>query len=226
MRHFNGTCGQKEGVSPRPVDSVRFRSVSSPRRRPKGRPPVTDHAAIERAAFALFTERGFEETTLEAIAVAAGVGRRTLLRYYPSKNDIPWGQFDDNLVNLRKSLESMPHNIPVYEAVHQAVLAFNHVDDAALAQHRQRMTLLLRTPALQAHSALKYRQWREVITNYVAERYSMASDDLLPRTVGQVSLALALSAYEQWLEHADRTIEELLDEALSGLRRYFADARR
>lgn len=197
--------------------------MSTPHRRPKGRPPVTDHAAIERAAFALFTERGFEETTLEAIAEAAGVGRRTLLRYYPSKNDIPWGRFDDNLVGLRRSLESMPHDIPVYEAVHRAMIAFNHVDDAALAQHRQRMALLLRTPALQAHSALKYRQWREVITTYVAKRYGMDSGDLLPRTVGQAALAIALSAYEQWLEYEDRTIEELFDEALSHLRTYFAD---
>jgi TetR/AcrR family transcriptional regulator, regulator of mycofactocin system len=197
--------------------------VSTARRRPKGRPPVTDHATIELAAFALFTERGFEETTLEAIAEAAGVGRRTLLRYYPSKNDIPWGRFDDNLVDLRKSLESMPHDIPVYEAVHRAMIAFNRVDEAALAQHRQRMTLLLRTPALQAHSTLKYRQWREVIATYVAERYDMDPGDLLPRAVGQATLALALSAYEQWLEHEDRTLEELFDEALSGLRAYFAD---
>ncbi|WP_322762163.1 mycofactocin system transcriptional regulator [Frankia sp. Cr2] len=200
--------------------------MPTPSRRPKGRPPVTDHATIERAAFALFTERGFDATTLDAIAEATGVGRRTVLRYYPSKNDIPWGRFDENLVQLRKSLDSMPHDIPVYEAVQQAVLAFNHVDTPALAQHRQRMALLLRTPTLQAHSALKYRQWREVIISYAADRHGISSADLLPRTVGQVTLALAVSAYEQWLEHEDRMIEELLDEALSGLRRYFADPQR
>ncbi|MEU6037874.1 mycofactocin system transcriptional regulator [Actinomadura sp. NPDC047616] len=196
-----------------------MRSVS---RRPKGRPPATDHAAIERAAFALFTERGFEATTLDAIAEAAGIGRRTLLRYYPSKNDIPWGRFDESLADLRGSLAAMPDDIPVHEAVHRAVLAFNHVDEAAVAQHRQRMTLLLRTPALQAHSALKYRQWCEVITSYVAGRLGLPCDALLPRAVGNVSLALTLSAYEEWLEREDRTIEECLDEALSGLRAYFA----
>ncbi|GLZ11484.1 putative transcriptional regulatory protein TetR [Actinomadura sp. NBRC 104425] len=198
--------------------------MRSATRRPKGRPPATDHAAIERAAFALFTERGFEATTLDAIAEAAGIGRRTLLRYYPSKNDIPWGQFDESLADLRASLAAMPHDIPVYEAVHRAVLAFNHVDEAAVPQHRQRMTLLLRTPALQAHSALKYRQWREVITCYVAGRLGLPPDALLPRAVGNVTLALALSAYEEWLAHEDRTIEECLDEALSGLRAYFAGA--
>jgi len=198
------------------------RSPRSPRSPRKGRPPVTDHTAIERAAFAVFTERGFEAATLDAIAAAAGVGRRTLLRYYPSKSDIPWGQFDESLDGLRHSLAGMPRDIPVYQAVHRAVLAFNHVEPAAVARHRERMELLLRTPALQAHSALKYRQWREVIAGYVAERLGVASDDLVPRTVGHVSLGLALAAYEQWLEQGERTIEEILDESLSGLRAYFA----
>ena len=58
-----------------------------------GRPPVTDHSAIERAAFDLFDEHGFEATTVEDIARAAGIGRRTLFRYFPSKNDIPFGNF-------------------------------------------------------------------------------------------------------------------------------------
>ncbi|MCK9904681.1 MULTISPECIES: mycofactocin system transcriptional regulator [Parafrankia] len=194
-------------------------------RRPKGRPPVTDHGAIERAAFAAFAERGFDATTLDAIAQAAGIGRRTLLRYYPSKNDIPWGRFDESLAGLQASLEAMPHDIPVFEAVHRAVLAFNLFPTEAIAQHRQRMILLLRTPALQAHSALKYRQWREVIASYVAARHAVDPGDLLPRTVGQVTLALALSAYEQWLDHEDGTIGDFLDEALSGLRLYFADQR-
>ncbi|OAA26827.1 transcriptional regulator, TetR family [Frankia sp. EI5c] len=170
----------------------------------------------------MFTERGFDATTLDAIAEAAGVGRRTLLRYYPSKNDIPWGQFDESLVELQKSLAAMPPGIPLHEAVHRAVLAFNRVDPAAVAQHRQRMSLLLRTPTLLAHSALKYRQWRRVIASYVAERSGLSPDDLLPRTVGHVALAIAVSAYEQWLDDESRTIEEILDEALDALRTYLA----
>src|SRR5215213_2120704 len=62
-----------------------------------GRPPATTHAAIERTAFALFERQGFEATTLDDIAAALGVGRRTLFRYYPSKNDILWGRFDASL---------------------------------------------------------------------------------------------------------------------------------
>jgi mycofactocin system transcriptional regulator len=194
--------------------------VSSPPGRARGRPPVTDHGTIERVAFELFTERGFDATTLDEIAHAAGVGRRTVARYYPSKNDIPWGQFDESLAGLRDHLAASGPDVPVHLAVHRAVLAFNRVDDTALAQHRQRMTLLLRTPTLQAHSTLKYRQWREVIAGYVARRYHLGADDLLPTTVGRVTLALALSAYEVWLERDDYVLAELLDETLAGLRGY------
>src|SRR3546814_7298066 len=57
-----------------------------------GRPEANSHAEIEQVAFRLFAEHGFDGTTLSAIAEGVGVGRRTLLRYYASKHDIPWGQ--------------------------------------------------------------------------------------------------------------------------------------
>lgn len=184
---------------------------------------MTDHAAIERAAFRLFAERGFEATTLDDVAEAVGIGRRTLFRYFPSKNDIPWGQFDAGLVRLREFLEATPPEIPVYQAVHRAVLDFNRLDEAAIPQHRQRMRLLLTTPALQAHSALKYAAWRRVIAEYVAGRYGLSADDLLPRTVGYVTLGMALSAYEQWLDSEDASLPQLLDAALAGLRQYLCE---
>ncbi len=160
---------------------------------------------------------------MDAIAEAAGIARRTLFRYYPSKNDIPWGQFDAGLVRLREFLEAMPLDVPVHQAVHQAVLDFNHLDEAAIPQHRQRMRLLLTTPALQAHSALKYAAWRRVIAEYIARRYRLSADDLLPRTVGHVSLGMALSAYEQWLDSEHASLPQLLNSALAGLRLYLCE---
>ena len=39
------------------------------------------------AAFALFDERGFEETTVEDVAERAGVGRTTFFRAFKSKEE-------------------------------------------------------------------------------------------------------------------------------------------
>ena len=193
---------------------------SAARRSVAGRPEVTTHAAIEQAAFTLFAERGFEATTLDAIAEAVGVGRRTLFRYFASKNDIPWGQFDRTLDGFRDLLASMPTDIPLHAAVHRGVLGFNEFPEDAEPPHRERMRLILNTPALQAHSVLRYAQWRAVIAEYVADRLDLRPDDLMPRTVGQVSLALALSAYETWLEQPDASLHVLLESAMTALEDY------
>jgi TetR/AcrR family transcriptional regulator, regulator of mycofactocin system len=193
------------------------------RRSLAGRPEITSPAAIEQAAFRLFAERGFDGTTLDSIADEVGIGRRTLFRYFPSKNDIPWGQFDRTLDGFRQLLEAMPEELPLHESVHRGVLAFNEFPEDASPPHRDRMRLILRTPALQAHSVLRYAEWRRVIAEYVADRRGLAPGDLLPRTVGHVSLSLALSAYEQWLDEPGAWLPDLIDDAMSALVRHLAD---
>lgn len=183
-----------------------------------GRPPVTSHAAIEAAAFELFATQGFDETTLDDIASRLGVGRRTLFRYFSSKNDIPWGQFDSSLQRLNRTLNASPDEVPLFEAINRAVVDFNRLDDIEIPQHRQRMRLILHTPTLQAHSALRYEQWRAVIAEYVAARRGVAANSLIPRLAGHVALASALTAYEQWLESDVQTLEQLLVESASALR--------
>jgi len=185
-----------------------------------GRRPATDHDSVEAEALKLIWRKGFEQTTIQDIADACGISRRTVFRYFASKDDIPWGSFDDNLEHLAAVLRASPGTMPLHEAVHRAVLDFNRLDDAAVDQHRVRMTLILGTPALQAHSALRYAGWRQVIAGFVADRHGLAPDDMLPQVAGHVALALALSAYERWLADDRLTLAEQLDEAMSGLRTY------
>jgi hypothetical protein len=71
-------------------------------------------------------------------------------------------------------------------------LAFNDFPEDAEPSHRDRMQLILTTPALQAHSVLRYGEWRVEIASYVAVRLGFYVDDILPRTVGQVSHTGAL----------------------------------
>jgi TetR/AcrR family transcriptional regulator, regulator of mycofactocin system len=186
----------------------------------RGRPVATTHARIEAAAFRLFAERGFEDVTMADIAAEVGVGRRTLFRYFESKNDIPWGQFDRTLDGFRTILSETPDDVPLADAVQRAVLAFNEYPTDSHPSHRDRMRLILETPALQAHSVLRYAEWRAVIAEYVAERQGLRPTDTLPRTVGSVSLALAISAYEGWLADPDADLATLLDQTMASLRGY------
>lgn len=191
-------------------------------RRAHGRPPATNHAAIERAAFRLFAERGFAATTVDDIADEVGVSRRTLFRYYASKNDIPWGQFQQSLEDFAALLGDMPEELSLYDAVGRAVCAFNDFPEAAMPAHRERMRLILGNPELQAHSFHQYRAWRSVIADYVARRLRLGREDVLPQLVGHVSLALAMTAYERWLTEADDDLQATLRQAMALLREYAA----
>jgi mycofactocin system transcriptional regulator len=187
-----------------------------------GRPPVTTHEEIETVAFALFRAHGFDETTMDDIASAMGVGRSTLFRYYPSKNDILWGRFDIGLRRLEEQLSATPRDLPALAAITRAVVEFNHFEPEAISQHRERMRLLLRTPALQAHSVLRYQQWRRVIAGFAARRFGLEPDDGLPVAIGHVSLALSLAAYERWLDQPGADLSRLLAESGDLLRQYVA----
>ena len=58
-------------------------------RRPRGRPRRADaRGAIIDATLRLLAERGFQGTTIDAIAAEAGVGRNTIYRRWPTKEEL------------------------------------------------------------------------------------------------------------------------------------------
>ena len=69
----------------------------------------------------------------------------------------------------------------------------------AVAAHRQRMALILHVPALQAHSTLRYAEWRDVVAPLVARRTGTSADSFDAQLVGHLALGAAVAAYEEWL---------------------------
>jgi TetR/AcrR family transcriptional regulator, regulator of mycofactocin system len=180
-----------------------------------GRPPATTRDDIERVAMRLFTTHGFDATTVDDIAAAAGIGRRTFFRYFASKNQVVWGRFDDDLVRLRERLAAVPAGEPLAAALREAIVAFNALPPEQVPVHRQRMSLILTVDSLQAHSTLMYAEWRRVIAEFVASRVGEPVDSLRPRLAGHVLLGAAVAAYEQWLASTDADLSALLEDTIS-----------
>jgi mycofactocin system transcriptional regulator len=182
-----------------------------------GRAPATTHGELSTIALALFLERGYDKTTVDDIAAAAGIGRRTLFRYFPSKNDLPWGDFDALLTVMRGHLADLRPDLPVMEALRTAIIEFNRFPPDQIELHRERMRLLLEVPALIAHSSLRYQEWRTAVAEYVARRVGGDVDDLEPQTVAWACLGLCLSAYQEWLHHDSEDLLVLIDRAFRHL---------
>lgn len=175
-----------------------------------GRRPSTTRGEIGDLGIELFTSRGFDDTSVDDIAEAAGIARRTFFRYFPSKNAVPWGDFDASLVVLRQILDDLPPETGIADGIMSALLQFNSFPDSERRVHRQRMQLILEVPALQGYSMVMYQGWRRVIAEFVAARSGADPDDLAPRTAGWLALGVAVAAYEQWLTNDDLDLAELL----------------
>jgi mycofactocin system transcriptional regulator len=175
------------------------------------RSTTTDH--ISNVAIDLFAAQGFDEVSVDDVAEAAGIARRTLFRYYPSKNALPWGDFDVHLDHMRDLLNDVEPDVPIGQALRTALLAFNSFDEAETARHRQRMRVILQTEALQAYSMTMYAGWRAVVAAFVARRLGAKSEDLVPQTVAWTMLGVALSAYEHWLADNSVSLEDALGDA-------------
>src|SRR4029078_37256 len=110
---------------------------SSEHRGGRRRSTTWDH--LSNVAIDLFVARGFDAVSVDDVAHAAGIARRTLFRYYPSKNALPWGAFDAHLARMRAALADLDDGVPIGDALRTAMLAFNTFDPAETARHRQRM---------------------------------------------------------------------------------------
>jgi mycofactocin system transcriptional regulator len=178
---------------------------------------------MELIALRLFTEQGFEATTVEQIAAAAGVSRRTFFRYFDAKADVLWNSFDAEVETICGLLARTPDELPVMEAVRRAVLAANRYRAQDVPELRTRMTLLSSVPELIASAAIHYDAWERAVVDFVARRSAQPADSLYPLAVGRAVLATCRAGYDRWAARADADLTVYLDAALRALAAGFRD---
>ena len=80
-------------------------------------------AAIIRAAYELFAERGYDATTVADIAEAAEVAPRTVAMYFPAKQDIALSRFSDGVASLSTALRDRQPGEMIHEVFGRWLLA-------------------------------------------------------------------------------------------------------
>ncbi|MCC6217128.1 MAG: TetR family transcriptional regulator [Polyangiaceae bacterium] len=105
---------------------------------------------IDRAALALFRERGFDATTVDEIASAAGIGRRTFFRYFASKEDLMFPYQAERERELRRIFAAAGAEEAPIAAVRRAALALARVYSEERADILSRQRIIDACPALVA----------------------------------------------------------------------------
>jgi AcrR family transcriptional regulator len=172
-----------------------------------GRPALTSAHELAAVAQALFVERGYEQTSVDDIAAAAGVSRRTFFRYFSTKADVLWVESPTELDAFRRLLDETPASEPWADALVRAAPAALHHPPEHRTWMLHRAQLLLTEPAVQQKAALRHAEWRRIATEFVAAR--PGTTDLLAIAAGHATLAATHAAHEYWLAHPDEDLLEL-----------------
>ncbi|WP_329579032.1 TetR/AcrR family transcriptional regulator [Streptomyces sp. NBC_01361] len=120
------------------------------------------------AAFALFDERGYEQTTVDEIAERAGVGRTTFFRHYRSKEDVIFPDHDRLLALIKDRLATSSHStglIAVSDAVRLVLL--HYIDEGDLA--RRRYTLTSKVAVLRDREIASVARYQRLFREFIAE---------------------------------------------------------
>jgi len=188
----------------------------------RGPRPRTSAREISLVGLRLFAEQGFQETTIEQIAAAAGVSRTTFFRYFGSKSDVLWTEFDAEADSLRANLAAAPAGLPSMDAVRLAVLAV-YSRPGRIPELRARWRLISSAPELAASAAAHYDGWVRAIGDFIARRTGAPADAVVPTAAGRATLAVCTVAYEKWSRDPGADFIAYLDEALRALAAGFAD---
>lgn len=174
---------------------------NSPQPGLRARKRAETHARIQTAAFKLFSERGFEEATLDDIAAAADVSRRTLFHYFGSKEDIVLSAKADVIGRIETAIAARPADEPLMDMAEHALtdMAADYQGEGPRALVR----LIKATPALQASDHAKYDMMERRLTAALTARKGLPADDLQARMVAIAAIGVLKISAEAWLASDD-----------------------
>lgn len=170
-------------------------------------------AALLRAAFELFAERGYDATTTKAIADRAGVTEMTLFRHFPGKASLVVDDPYDPLI--ADAVRARPADERAIVAAARAVLdAWSAVEPPAVEAVRERLRLVAETPSLLPALAAGSRETEQAIGQALVDR----GDDRATSGIVAASVVAGLNAaLLQWSRESDGDLGEAIATAVHAL---------
>jgi AcrR family transcriptional regulator len=186
------------------------------------------------SAMELFANQGYEETTVDQIAAAAGVARRTFFRYFRSKEEAIFPDHDDTLVRVADLLagaDPAEHPLDVVcRGIKEVLRMYAATPGVSVARYR----LIRQVPTLREREIAVVARYERLFTRYLLGRFDTAGqasggwergvgDDAM---LAEVSAAAVVAAHNhvlrRWLRSGGRgEVEPQLDHAFEVIKRTF-----
>lgn len=186
------------------------------------KPPMRD--ALVAAAFQLFLERGYEQTTVDDIVALAGVGRRSFFRYFPSKEDVVFPDHERCVADMTAFLAaSGDEDEPVRRVCDAARLVLRmYAENPAFSVQRYRLTK--QVPGLRAYELSVVWRYERALAAYLRARFAGRPDGTLRADVIAAAVVAAHNnALRSWLRSdGEDDAGAAVDHALGHVQETFA----
>ena len=168
-------------------------------------------ARIRAAALELFEAAGFDATTVEQIANAAGVTHTTFFRYFPTKEDVALSDdYDPLIVEL---IRARPRAETDAQKIRAAFVGgLDAIDSEFRSGLLAQMQLVIATPALRA------RLWQQQAQTLQLVVHALGHDTFETRSVASALIAAASTAILTWAEGGGtQSLPRLTDRAFAAV---------
>ena len=169
---------------------------------------------LQLAAFELYTERGYDQTTVAEIAARARLTERTFFRHFADKREVLFNGGDRFRATIVDQVLAAPANATTLEAVTAGIQAAGSVFPD-LYTVRRRQALLQANPELQERELIKLAALATSLSQALRDRGSPAPAADLAAETGVAILRIALTRWIEdpterpWRIHVDNTMTEL-----------------
>ncbi|MYS23870.1 TetR family transcriptional regulator [Streptomyces sp. SID4948] len=180
------------------------------------------------AAMRLFATQGYEETTVDEIAAAAGVARRTFFRHFRSKEEAIFPDHDDTLVRVQAVLDSAdPREHPldtVCRGITEVLRMYAQVPEISVERYR----LTREVPTLREREIASVARYERLFTRYLLGHFDEGAhrdgddDPLLAEVAASAVVAAHNHVLRRWLRAGGKgDVEAQLDHAFDVIKTTF-----
>ncbi|AQZ68169.1 TetR family transcriptional regulator [[Actinomadura] parvosata subsp. kistnae] len=175
--------------------------------------------AVHEAALRLVVEHGLDAVTVEAIADAANISRRTFSNYFSGKEDALLYGEEQRIRALVEQVRAQPEGLTAWQALRASIEDLHRELGEPEREWALRTRLAKRHPSLLARQLANHAALERDLAEAVAGRKSAVPGRVL---AAAFLVGLRVSTHLWTEEHEARTLREVMNETLDHLAQPFA----